>query len=160
MSDMFEDAKAPGAGSPDDQGPGLGLDLPAAAAAQDKTKPAAPYTVLARKYRPQHFGDLIGQEAMVRTLGNAFSTARVHQAYIFTGVRGVGKTTAVQRATHCAPACQLARVRLAARDQRITDRADRVAFAQVERLAAAERFADRREIAQCQLHASHSANDR
>ena len=93
MSDTFEDAKVPGAGLPDDQGPGLGLDLPAAGPSLDPAKPAAPYTVLARKYRPQHFGDLIGQEAMVRTLGNAFSTARVHQAYIFTGVRGVGKTT-------------------------------------------------------------------
>ena len=49
--------------------------------------------MLARKYRPQHFDDLIGQEAMVRTLGNAFATGRVHQAYLFTGVRGVGKTT-------------------------------------------------------------------
>ena len=55
---------------------------------------AAPaYRVLARKYRPQIFDDLIGQEAMVRTLANAFAVGRVHQAYIFTGVRGVGKTT-------------------------------------------------------------------
>ncbi len=52
-----------------------------------------PYRVLARKYRPQTFDDLIGQEAMVRTLGNAFASNRIHQAYIFTGVRGVGKTT-------------------------------------------------------------------
>jgi DNA polymerase-3 subunit gamma/tau len=51
------------------------------------------YRVLARKYRPQSFADLIGQEAMVRTLSNAFSSNRIHQAYIFTGVRGVGKTT-------------------------------------------------------------------
>lgn len=51
------------------------------------------YRVLARKYRPQSFDDLIGQEAMVKTLSNAFSTGRIHQAYIFTGVRGVGKTT-------------------------------------------------------------------
>jgi DNA polymerase-3 subunit gamma/tau len=51
------------------------------------------YRVLARKYRPQSFADLIGQEAMVRTLSNAFATKRIHQAYIFTGVRGVGKTT-------------------------------------------------------------------
>ena len=51
------------------------------------------YRVLARKYRPQRFEDLIGQEAMVKTLSNAFSTGRIHQAYIFTGVRGVGKTT-------------------------------------------------------------------
>ncbi len=53
----------------------------------------SPYRVLARKYRPQTFDDLIGQEAMVRTLGNAFASNRIHQAYIFTGVRGVGKTT-------------------------------------------------------------------
>jgi DNA polymerase-3 subunit gamma/tau len=51
------------------------------------------YRVLARKYRPQNFDDLIGQEAMVRTLRNAFASQRIHQAYIFTGVRGVGKTT-------------------------------------------------------------------
>jgi DNA polymerase-3 subunit gamma/tau len=55
--------------------------------------PDGAYRVLARKYRPQSFADLIGQEAMVRTLSNAFATNRIHQAYIFTGVRGVGKTT-------------------------------------------------------------------
>ena len=61
------------------------------------TKPtpsgASPYRVLARKYRPQRFEDLIGQEPMVRTIGNSFATRRIHQAYILTGVRGVGKTT-------------------------------------------------------------------
>ena len=51
------------------------------------------YTVLARKYRPLTFGDLIGQEAMVRTLTNAFSTGRIAHAFMLTGVRGVGKTT-------------------------------------------------------------------
>jgi DNA polymerase-3 subunit gamma/tau len=51
------------------------------------------YRVLARKYRPQTFADLIGQEAMVRTLTNAFATGRIAQAYMLTGVRGVGKTT-------------------------------------------------------------------
>ena len=51
------------------------------------------YRVLARKYRPQRFEDLIGQEAMVRTLRNAFETGRIAQAYMLTGVRGVGKTT-------------------------------------------------------------------
>ena len=51
------------------------------------------YRVLARKYRPQTFADLIGQEALVRTLSNAFATGRVAQAYMLTGVRGVGKTT-------------------------------------------------------------------
>ncbi|MGE3876854.1 MAG: DNA polymerase III subunit gamma/tau [Parvibaculaceae bacterium] len=51
------------------------------------------YRVLARKYRPQTFADLIGQEAVVRTLANAFATGRIAQAYMLTGVRGVGKTT-------------------------------------------------------------------
>jgi DNA polymerase-3 subunit gamma/tau len=52
-----------------------------------------PYRVLARKYRPQNFNDLIGQEPMVQTLSNAFKTGRIAQAYMLTGVRGVGKTT-------------------------------------------------------------------
>jgi DNA polymerase-3 subunit gamma/tau len=51
------------------------------------------YRVLARKYRPQNFADLIGQEPMVRTLTNAFETGRIAQAWMLTGVRGVGKTT-------------------------------------------------------------------
>ncbi len=54
---------------------------------------AQSYRVLARKYRPRHFGDLIGQEPMVRTLTNAFESGRIAQAYMLTGVRGVGKTT-------------------------------------------------------------------
>ena len=54
---------------------------------------AAPYQVLARKYRPQRFEDLIGHGAMVRTLKNAFASDRIAHAYILTGVRGVGKTT-------------------------------------------------------------------
>ena len=54
---------------------------------------ARPYRVLARKYRPSSFDDLIGQEAMVRTVSNAFETVRIPQAWILTGVRGVGKTT-------------------------------------------------------------------
>ncbi len=54
---------------------------------------ASGYRVLARKYRPQTFDDLIGQEAMVRTLRNAFETGRIPQAWMLTGVRGVGKTT-------------------------------------------------------------------
>jgi len=63
-----------------------GLDLGAAAS-------GASYRVLARKYRPATFADLIGQEAMVRTISNAFETGRIPQAWILTGVRGVGKTT-------------------------------------------------------------------
>ncbi|HEY9217827.1 MAG TPA: DNA polymerase III subunit gamma/tau, partial [Phenylobacterium sp.] len=61
--------------------------------------PAAPpaqsaaYTVIARKYRPRTFEDLFGQEAMVRTLKNAFSSGRIAHAFMLTGVRGVGKTT-------------------------------------------------------------------
>jgi len=51
------------------------------------------YRVLARKYRPSDFGELIGQEAMVRTLTNAIATGRIAHAFILTGVRGVGKTT-------------------------------------------------------------------
>ncbi len=51
------------------------------------------YQVLARKYRPQTFADLIGQEAMVRTLKNAFAADRIAHAFVMTGVRGVGKTT-------------------------------------------------------------------
>ncbi|MBE8219834.1 MAG: DNA polymerase III subunit gamma/tau [Alphaproteobacteria bacterium] len=61
------------------------------------TPPAQPaqagYQVLARKYRPRIFEDLIGQEAMVQTLRNAFQTNRIAHAFILTGVRGVGKTT-------------------------------------------------------------------
>jgi DNA polymerase-3 subunit gamma/tau len=53
----------------------------------------AGYRVLARKYRPASFADLIGQDAMVRTISNAFESSRIPQAWILTGVRGVGKTT-------------------------------------------------------------------
>jgi len=66
------------------EGPPLGLDAPSGKAG---------YTVLARKYRPSRFEDLIGQEAMVRTLTNAFASGRIAHAYMLTGVRGVGKTT-------------------------------------------------------------------
>src|SRR5262245_40166531 len=66
--------------------PTLGLPLGEEAA-------SGGYRVLARKYRPQTFDHLIGQDAMVRTVSNAFETARIPQAWILTGVRGVGKTT-------------------------------------------------------------------
>jgi DNA polymerase-3 subunit gamma/tau len=55
--------------------------------------PAKPYVVLARKYRPQTFDDLIGQETMVQTLRNAFASGRIAHGFMLTGVRGVGKTT-------------------------------------------------------------------
>ena len=51
------------------------------------------YQVLARKYRPETFADLVGQGAMVRTLKNAFETGRIAQAFMMTGIRGTGKTT-------------------------------------------------------------------
>jgi DNA polymerase-3 subunit gamma/tau len=73
---------APAPGNPEQGGLGLGGDAPAAS-----------YRVLARKYRPATFDDLIGQEAMVRTVSNAFETGRIPQAWILSGVRGVGKTT-------------------------------------------------------------------
>ncbi|MGA0605549.1 DNA polymerase III subunit gamma/tau [Phenylobacterium sp. VNQ135] len=62
-----------------------------AAASQDAESSA--YTVIARKYRPRRFEDLYGQEAMVRTLRNAFASGRIAHAFMLTGVRGVGKTT-------------------------------------------------------------------
>ncbi|MFN8925726.1 MAG: DNA polymerase III subunit gamma/tau [Rhodospirillales bacterium] len=74
------------------------LDLPGGTAAQ------GPYRVLARKYRPRTFADLMGQDALVRTLTNAITSGRIHQAYMLTGVRGVGKTTTariIARALNC-----------------------------------------------------------
>src|SRR5689334_11624680 len=72
------------------ESPGLGLDLP------EQPMPAEspqPYRVLARKYRPQSFEALIGQEAMVKTLANAIQRDRLAHAFLLTGVRGVGKTS-------------------------------------------------------------------
>lgn len=66
---------------------------PASAPSDAHQNDGAAYTVLARKYRPRTFEDLIGQEAMVRTLTNAFATGRIAHAFMLTGVRGVGKTT-------------------------------------------------------------------
>ena len=57
----------------------------------DTAKPA--YRVLARKYRPDTFSELIGQDALVRTLGNALSLGRLAHAFVLTGVRGIGKTS-------------------------------------------------------------------
>ena len=59
----------------------------------DSSDSTGAYRVLARKYRPQSFADLIGQDALVRTLTNAIESGRIAQAYVLTGVRGVGKTT-------------------------------------------------------------------
>src|SRR3954470_15706696 len=63
-----------------------------------------PYRVLARKYRPQSFDQLIGQEAMVKTLGNAIQRDRLAHAFLLTGVRGVGKTSTarlIAKALNC-----------------------------------------------------------
>lgn len=65
---------------------------------------ATPYRVLARKYRPQRFGELIGQDAMVTTLGNAIARDRIAHAFLLTGVRGVGKTSTarlIAKALNC-----------------------------------------------------------
>ena len=72
-----------------DAGPGLGLDEPEQPVATGN----AAYQVLARKYRPTTFDELIGQDAMVRTLANAIETDRIAHAFLMTGVRGVGKTS-------------------------------------------------------------------
>ncbi|MDR3500061.1 MAG: DNA polymerase III subunit gamma/tau [Parvibaculum sp.] len=70
-----------------------GFDLLGGAAKPPARQQASGYQVLARKYRPTDFEDLVGQEAMVRTLSNAFETGRIAHAFMLTGVRGVGKTT-------------------------------------------------------------------
>src|SRR5579872_5335113 len=85
----------------DAESPGLGLDIP-----QQPKQPAdaSPYRVLARKYRPQTFAQLIGQDALVRTLTNAIQSGRLAHAFLLTGVRGVGKTTTariIARAVNC-----------------------------------------------------------
>ncbi len=101
MSGLFEDdAPQDELPAPPPEGPGLFGDAPAA----PEPIHATPYRVLARKYRPTTFDDLIGQESMVRILRNAFATGRVAHAFMLTGVRGVGKTTTariIARALNC-----------------------------------------------------------
>ena len=82
---------------------GLGLDEPPQPA-RPAAEGAQPYRVLARKYRPQSFAELIGQDAMVRTLGNAIKRDRLAHAFLLTGVRGVGKTSTarlIAKALNC-----------------------------------------------------------
>ncbi|CAN5128678.1 DNA polymerase III subunit gamma/tau [soil metagenome] len=82
-----------------DESPALGLDLP-----EEPKPPVPPYRVLARKYRPQTFDQLIGQDAMVRTLANAIERGRIAHAFLLTGVRGVGKTSTarlIAKALNC-----------------------------------------------------------
>jgi len=103
MSGLFQDdPPADDLPPPPPDGPGLfGDSLPTQASLPE---PAPAYRVLARKYRPTSFDDLIGQEAMVRILRNAFALNRVAHAFMLTGVRGVGKTTTariIARALNC-----------------------------------------------------------
>ncbi len=102
MSGPLQDESPQDEATPPPEGPGLfGSALPAA---EPEPIQATPYRVLARKYRPTRFDDLIGQEAMVRILRNAFATGRVAHAFMLTGVRGVGKTTTariIARALNC-----------------------------------------------------------
>ena len=81
------------AGATADDQPGFALGGTPVPATVSGAVSGAGYRVLARKYRPGTFEDLIGQEAMVRTISNSFEAGRVPQAWILTGVRGVGKTT-------------------------------------------------------------------
>ena len=93
--DMHEEADGATAPEFSDDAPGFDM-LADADTANDAAQEASQddsYKVLARKYRPRNFDDLIGQEAMVQTLNNAFDTGRIAHAFMLTGVRGVGKTT-------------------------------------------------------------------
>src|SRR5580658_8072830 len=94
MSGLFQDDPSP-LPAPAPEGPGLFGDAAPAAPT------ATAYRVLARKYRPSTFENLIGQEAMVRTLRNAFALNRVAHAFMLTGVRGVGKTTTARIIARC-----------------------------------------------------------
>src|SRR5271156_5138760 len=84
------------------------------------------YRVLARKYRPTTFADLIGQEALVRTLGNAIASGRIAHAFLLCGIRGIGKTTTariIARALNCekgptiTPCGECAQCRMIAEDR-------------------------------------------
>ena len=59
------------------------------------------YLVLARKWRPRDFSEIVGQEHVVRALSNALDSGRVHHAFLFTGTRGVGKTTIARILAKC-----------------------------------------------------------
>ncbi len=99
MNELFSPEPAADSDQQNGQQSGLWGDMPVAASA---APPA--YRVLARKYRPVTFDQLIGQEAMVRTLSNAIDTGRLPHAWMLTGVRGIGKTTTARilaRALNC-----------------------------------------------------------
>jgi DNA polymerase III subunit gamma/tau len=101
MSDSNENTMAERDPDMPDDALGLGLDLPAV---PQPASGGAAYRVLARKYRPQTFAELIGQDAMVQTLGNAIKRDRLAHAFLMTGVRGVGKTSTarlIAKALNC-----------------------------------------------------------
>src|SRR3546814_21142333 len=75
----------------DQSAPGQSPEL-TALSPSPSSEAAQPYRVLARKYRPKTFAELIGQEALVRTLSNALESSRLAHAFLLPGVRGVGKT--------------------------------------------------------------------
>lgn len=115
MSELFDlpsDGQESENTVPENEAPATAADPVPEKAAQEAPKPAAPaeksdapeasgetsdkakpYMVLARKYRPLTFKDLVGQEALVQTLTNAIKADRIHHAYVLTGIRGIGKTT-------------------------------------------------------------------
>ncbi|MEW9853844.1 DNA polymerase III subunit gamma/tau [Novosphingobium sp. M1R2S20] len=111
QSAMFEDAAAIStpprvaeSAEPADLTPPAPLQPSLDATDLHQTTAAQPYRVLARKYRPQTFAQLIGQEAMVRTLANAIKRDRLAHAFLMTGVRGVGKTSTarlIAKALNC-----------------------------------------------------------
>jgi DNA polymerase III subunit gamma/tau len=125
----------------------------------ETTTTATPYRVLARKYRPATFADMIGQDALVQTLTNAIASGRLAQGYMLTGVRGIGKTTTARilaRAFNCigqdgkggptATPCGQCRHCLAIADDRHmdvieTDAASRTGVADMRELIESVRYA-------------------
>ena len=114
----MNDSNEPYGDQPEDQAPsaaeleaagqesmfGAPAPAPVAVAPPPAAPPAQPYRVLARKYRPQTFSELLGQDAMVQTLGNAIKRDRLAHAFLMTGVRGVGKTSTarlIAKALNC-----------------------------------------------------------
>src|SRR5258708_7200853 len=91
MCPMADEDLTPADDQPPERDPNTGDMFGGAPTLSDDA--LAAYTVIARKYRPKTFSDLYGQEAMVRTLTNAFASGRIAHAFMLTGVRGVGKTT-------------------------------------------------------------------
>ena len=104
QNSMFGDAPEPAPAEPIVEKPAEPAPAPVEAPAAAPSEAAQPYRVLARKYRPQTFSELIGQDAMVRTLANAIARDRLAHAFLMTGVRGVGKTSTarlIAKALNC-----------------------------------------------------------